>query len=129
VVVILLACVGICLAKQRVLHAVLGVWVFPLAVYAASRLGKPRSPWARRFYGERNPGKHARAERRFAAGRRTDRFKERLRDAIGGTTTQEYDAKLDDRETKAAEEAARLAAAEEIKQRAKSRGARAERGS
>jgi len=43
-------------------------------------------------------------------------------------TTQEYDVKLADRETKAAEEAARLAAAEEIKRRAKSRGTTAERG-
>ena len=127
-VALVLACILISLAKQRVAHALAGVFVVVFAVYAAVRLGKPRSPWARRFYGERNPGKQARSERRFAPGRRTDRFKERLRDAIGGTTTQEYDAKLADRETKAAEEAERLGAAEEIKQRAKSRGASAEQG-
>jgi hypothetical protein len=121
-VAVVLACIVICLAKERVAHAVLGVWFFPLALYAASRLGKPRSPWARRFYGERNPSKQERAERRFAVGRRTDRFKERFRDAVGGTTERKYEAKLAGRETKAAEEAATRAAAEEIKRRAKSQG-------
>ena len=126
-VTVVLAFIVISLAKQRVVHALAGVFVVVFAVYAAVRLGKPRSPWARRFYGERNPGKQVRSERRFAPGRRTDRFKERLRDAIGGTTTQDYDAKLADRETKAAEHAARLEAAEQMRRRADRAGTTAER--
>jgi hypothetical protein len=57
-------------------------------------LAKPRSIWARRFYGERRPAKQARAEHRFRPDRRTERYKERLRDAIGGVTEEEYQAGL-----------------------------------
>ena len=116
-VAIIFICVAISLVKQRVAHAVLGVWVFPVAIYAASRLGKPYSPWARRFYGDRNPRKQARAQRRFAPRRRTDRFKERLRDTIGGTTTQTYDANLAGRPAESDHDAS-LEAAAEVKRRA-----------
>jgi hypothetical protein len=122
-VALVLACILISLAKQRVAHALAGVFVAVLAVYAAVRLGKPRSPWARRFYGERNPGKQARSERRFALGRRTDRFKERFRDVIGGTSTEEYEARLARRD---AEHAAKLEAAEEMRRRADRAGTTAE---
>ncbi len=96
-VVFILAHIGwvlVCVAKQRLVHAIVGFLVFPLAIYGAVRLGKPGSPWARRRYGERDPRKQQRAERRFAPGRRTDRVKERLRDAIGGVTEEEYQARL-----------------------------------
>jgi hypothetical protein len=115
---IVLALVAICLAKQRLMHGVIGVFLFPLAIYGASRIGKPGSTWARRFYGERNPRKQAKAERRFAPGRRTDRLKESLRDAIGGVTETEYQTKLAQREAKAAAEAATLEAAERVRERA-----------
>ena len=62
-----------------------GFFLFPLAIYGACRIGKPESPWAHRFYGERKPAKQAKAERRFPADRRTERFKEGFRDAIGGS--------------------------------------------
>ena len=88
-----LAVVLICVAKQRLVHATVGFLVSPLALYGACRVGKPRSPWARRFYGERRPGKQAKSERRFAPDRRTERFKEWLRDAVGGATEEEYLAK------------------------------------
>ena len=91
-----------CVAKQRVLHAAVGIFFFPLAAYGAVRLGKPGSAWARRFYGERDRDKQARAERRFAAGRRTDRFKERFRDLVGGVTETEYEARLAERGSEAA---------------------------
>jgi hypothetical protein len=81
-------------AKYRLVHALFGIFLPGLAVYAGLRLGKPRSPWAKRFYGARRPTKQARAEQRFRAGRLTDRFKERLRDAIGGVTEEEYQARL-----------------------------------
>jgi hypothetical protein len=81
-------------AKFRLVHALFGVFIPGLAAYAALRLAKPRSIWAKRFYGERRPAKQARAEQRFRAGRTTDRWKERLRDAIGGVTEEEYQARL-----------------------------------
>ena len=89
-----LATVGICFYKSRVLHGAVGFFVGPLAIYGACRLGKPNSPWARRFYGERNPEKQRRAEERFRPDRRTERVKERFRDAVGGVTEEEYEAEI-----------------------------------
>jgi hypothetical protein len=126
-VALVLACIAISLAKQRVVHALAGIFVVVLAAYAAVRLGKPRSPWARRLYGERNPGKQARSERRFAPGRRTDRFKDRLEDIIGGTPTEEYEARLAHREARAAEHAAKVEPAEQIRRRADQAGTTTER--
>ena len=51
----------------------------------------------RRFYGERNPEKQARAVKRFDPSRRTERFKEWLRTLIGGSTEVDYDEKLKER--------------------------------
>jgi hypothetical protein len=95
VAALVLALAAICFAKQRVMHGVLGLFFFPIAMYGASRIGKPRSPWARRFY--RSSRKVEKAERRFRAGRRTDRFKEWFRDAIGGETDAVYQARLAER--------------------------------
>ena len=95
---VVLGLVAVCFLKQRLLHGAVGFFFFPIAIYGAVRLGKPRSPWARRRYGERAPDKQRRAEDRFAPTRRTERFKERFRDAIGGTTSEVFDAKLADRD-------------------------------
>jgi hypothetical protein len=94
VAALVLLLVAICFAKQRLMHGAIGFFFLPLAIYAASRIGKPRSPWAKRFYDGRLPRKQAKAERRFRPDRRTERFKERLRDAIGGTPGDVYQAKL-----------------------------------
>jgi hypothetical protein len=85
--------------KGRFWHGTLGFFLFPLAIYAACRLAKPDSPWARRFYGDRDPEKQARSEQRFRPDRRTERFKDRVRDAVGGTPEDEYLAKLARRES------------------------------
>jgi hypothetical protein len=84
-IVVLVGLVVICLAKQRVLHGAIGTFAWPLALYGALRLGKPRSPWGRRFY---RPEKLARAQRRFPPDRRTERLKNRVRDAIGGAPSE-----------------------------------------
>jgi hypothetical protein len=89
-----LAMAAICLLKQRLWHGTFGIFVPPIAVYGALRLGKPGSPWAKRRYGERRPAKQARAEERFRPDRRTERFKRVVRDALGGTPQEEYEAKL-----------------------------------
>jgi hypothetical protein len=94
VAALVLVLVVISFAKQRLMHGAIGLFFLPLAIYAAARIGKPRSPWAKRFYGQRRPGKQAKSERRFQPDRRTERFKERLRDAIGGAPADVYEAKL-----------------------------------
>ena len=80
--------VAICFLKGRVMHGVVGFFVFPIAIYGASRIGKPSSTWARRRYGERRPKKQAKAEDRFPPDRRTERFKEAFRDIVGGKPSE-----------------------------------------
>ncbi len=80
--------VFICFAKQRLMHGAIGFFVLPVAVYGAARIGKPSSPWGRRFYGDHNPDKQAKARERFRADRRTERAKERFRDLIGGAPSE-----------------------------------------
>jgi len=70
--------------KGRVLHGTVGFFAWPVAAYGAVRIGKPGSAWAKRRYGERRPDKQAKAEDRFRPDRRTERFKERFRDVVGG---------------------------------------------
>jgi hypothetical protein len=104
--------VAICFLKGRVLHGIVGFFVFPVALYGASRLGKPNSAWARRRYGERHPKKQTRSEGRFPPDRRTDRFKNAFRDFVGGKPNEGLAA--------AREEAfaATREAGEEVRQRA-----------
>ena len=94
-VVLLFVVIAICFVKKRLWHGVVGFFFFPIAVYGACRIGKPDSAWAKRFYGERRPAKQAKAEERFPPDRRTERFKERIRDAVGGSTEEVYTAKLE----------------------------------
>jgi hypothetical protein len=89
-----IAVVAVCFLKQRLFHGAVGLMLPIFAYYAACRIGKPGSPWARRRYGTRNPAKQAKAERRFRPDRRTEHLKERMRDAVGGSTTEEYQARL-----------------------------------
>jgi hypothetical protein len=105
------AMVAVCFAKGRIMHGFIGIFILPIAIYGASRIGKPDSPWARRFYGEWRPAKQTKAEQRFRPDRRTERFKQRFRDIVGGTTEQQYEAKL-------AQEAASREAAEKMRARA-----------
>jgi hypothetical protein len=105
------AMVAVCFAKGRILHGWVGFFVLPIAIYGANRIGKPESPWARRFYGERRPAKQAKAQERFHRDRRTERFKQRFRDLVGGQTEEVYEAKL-------AREAATREAAEKMRDRA-----------
>jgi hypothetical protein len=80
--------VAFCFLKGRILHGVVGFFVFPVAIYGASRIGKPSSSWARRRYGARRPKKQAKAEDRFRPDRRTERFKEAFRDIVGGKPSE-----------------------------------------
>jgi len=82
--VVVFVLVALSFAKGRVLHGTVGFFVFPVALYAACRLAKPDSAWARRRYGKRRPLKQARAEARFPPDRRTERIKNSFRDLVGG---------------------------------------------
>ncbi len=82
------AFVVVCFAKGRILHGTTGVFVGPIAIYGALRIGKPHSAWARYRYGERRPKKQAKAEARFSPDRRTERFKEAFRDIVGGKPSE-----------------------------------------
>jgi hypothetical protein len=81
---IVVVTVLISLLKGRVLHGTIGIFFVPLSIYAACRIGKPSSTFARYRYGERRPAKQAKSEARFPADRRTERFKEAFRDIVGG---------------------------------------------
>jgi hypothetical protein len=89
-----LVTIVISFSKFRLLHGMFGLIFYPLALWGAWRLAKPKSPWAKRYYGERNPEKQARAEERYR-DRRVDRFKERFRDAIGGRPTALIESSAD----------------------------------
>lgn len=80
--------VVVCVLKDRFLHAVVGFFIWPIALYGAVRLAKPGSRWAKKRYGARRPRKQERAERRFRPDRRTDRFKEWFRTMVGGGVSQ-----------------------------------------
>lgn len=80
--------VAICFLKQRLMHGWVGFFILPFAIYGASRLGKPGSPWARKRYVERDPAKQKRAEERFPPDRRTERFKDAFRDIVGGKPSE-----------------------------------------
>jgi len=80
--------VAICFLKGRILHGVVGFFVFPIAIYGACRIGKPNSSWGRRRYGAHRPKKQAKAEDRFRPDRRTERFKEAFRDIVGGKPSE-----------------------------------------
>jgi hypothetical protein len=110
--VVVFGLVALCFAKQRLLHGTVGFFLFPIALYGAVRLGKPDSPWARRRYAERNPAKQERAAERFQPDRRTERFKNAVRDIVGGRPSEGVAA--------ATQEAlaATREAAEEVRQRA-----------
>jgi len=104
--------VAICFAKGRVLHGTIGFFLFPIAIYGAARLGKPGSAWARRRYGERNPGKQAAAEARFSADRHTEKFKNAFRDIVGGKPSEGLEAATEEAIATTRE------AVEEVRQRA-----------
>jgi hypothetical protein len=104
--------VMVCFLKGRVLHGSIGFFIFPIALYGACRLGKPKSPWARRRYGERRPTKQEHSQERFPPDRRTERFKNAFRDMVGGKPSEGLEA--------ARQEAiaATREASEEVRQRA-----------
>lgn len=79
---------GISFAKERVTHGLLGIFIPLFSIYAAFRLAKPKSLWAKKFYGDKRPEKQRRSEERYAESR-SPHIKNRLRNLLGGKTTEE----------------------------------------
>src|SRR5262245_18774112 len=67
--------------KGKLAFGLIGLFVFPFALFGAIRLAKPDSPWARRRYRER-PNKLAKSQQRY--GERRQARIDRLRDLLGG---------------------------------------------
>ena len=88
---------AITFAKGRILLGAVSIFIPAVGAFAALRLAKPSSPWARwRYRGERAQ-RLARAQERFRPGRRAEVLGVRIRDAIGGAPTPEQGG--DDRVT------------------------------
>ena len=82
------ALVVVTLLKGKIWTGLIGIFVAFVALVAAIRLAKPRSPWARRFYA---PGSHrlVRAEeRQHRHDQRWAPRSKRLLDLIGGAPSQ-----------------------------------------
>lgn len=74
------ALAGICFLKGRILLGVIGLFIPPVGIWGAVRLGKPNSPAGKRYRGH----KLERAKHRFRADRPGARFGQRFLNAIGG---------------------------------------------
>lgn len=84
-VAVLFVLAGITLLKGKVWTGLLGLFVPPVYIVAAIRLGRPGSPWARWRYRER-PGKLAKARRREQNLRLpVIRAKSRVQDLLTGS--------------------------------------------
>jgi hypothetical protein len=74
--------------KGRIPLGVIGLFILPVGIFGAVRVGHPRSPWARRFY---PPGSRrlARAQRRFDDPRRLGtRLRRRMADLLAGRPSE-----------------------------------------
>jgi len=106
IVVVLILCT-ISFLKERLIYGMLGLFVPLFSIIGASRLGRPGSPWAKWRYGKKNQKKQERAQERFDdMDKRTNRWKLKLFNAIGGKPTDELqNKKLDEEEQRAQEDA------------------------
>jgi hypothetical protein len=71
-------------AKEKFAMGIIGLFVSPVSLVGALRLGRPHSVWAKVFYGEK---KRARAEARFERGhpRGLDRLRRRKAQSVLGS--------------------------------------------
>jgi hypothetical protein len=79
-----LALAVIAFAKGRILLGAISIFVPVVGLFAAVRLARPGSPWARRRYRGARADRLDRAHARFGSGRRMEVIGDRVRDAIGG---------------------------------------------
>ncbi len=78
----------VALMKGRILLGVTGLFILPVGLLGAVRVGRPRSPWARRFYAP-DSRRLARAEKRFDDPTRTGaRLRRELADLVAGRPSE-----------------------------------------
>ena len=79
-----LALAGICLTKGKIWTGLFGLFLPILLLVGAIRVGRPASPWARKFY-QTKPRKVEKARRReIRYRRRLVQLKDRMQDAVAG---------------------------------------------
>jgi hypothetical protein len=81
---VVLALAAITFGKGRILLGAVSLFIPLVGLYAAVRLAKPGSPWAKRFYRGHREHKLERARARYGQGRPLEVLGTRLRNAIGG---------------------------------------------
>ena len=90
IVAVVVAYIGLmatCLLKGKIFSGVLGVFL-PLALlFAAVRLARPGSPWARVAY-RNDRAKHVRAAVRYRPSSAHERLRRRVLEIVGGTIPQ-----------------------------------------
>ncbi|NEB81288.1 hypothetical protein G3I40_39685 [Streptomyces sp. SID14478] len=74
----------IALLKGKTWMAIIGVLVPFVALFAAIRLARPGTFWARRFYGRRHRARARSALRAYRHDRRWNKIGRRVQDVIGG---------------------------------------------
>ena len=88
-VLVVVGVAAVAFAKGRILLGVLSIFMPLAGVWAAIRLAKPASVWARRHYVGKRAHKLERARGRFPDDRRSERIGDRLKDVIGGAPSVE----------------------------------------
>ena len=86
---VVFGCVVVACLKGKVISALLGLFIHPLALFAALRLARPRSPWAHWFYATGS----SREVRSLKRARRNDKLwrhpARRVQDLIAGAPSAE----------------------------------------
>jgi hypothetical protein len=83
-----LALAAVAILKGRILLGAVGLFVTPVSLFAALRLARPSSPWARRRY-PAGSARLVRSQQRFQGPTaRWPRISRRLMDAVGGRPSE-----------------------------------------
>jgi hypothetical protein len=88
-VVVVVALAAVTFLKGRLLLGTISIFVPVVGLFAAVRLAKPGSPWARRRYRGRRAYRLERARARHERDSRLDALGVRVRDAIGGAPSRD----------------------------------------
>jgi hypothetical protein len=86
---VVVALSGISFLKARLVLGAISIFVPVVGLFAACRLAKPNSPWARWRYRGRRAGRLVRAHARHDRDTHMDALGVRLRDAIGGAPSSD----------------------------------------
>lgn len=86
---------AIAFAKGRIMLGAVSFFIPAVGLYAALRLAKPNSPWARKRYTGPRAHRLEQAHERYEPTRRSEVIGTRLKNAIGGTPSEPEKAAAD----------------------------------